>query len=110
MITFDYEKEELYTLNITYLPRQSTVNAFALVQPYIQEPLNASQCWFVHLESQVFPQEAEEYRVTSQPEKKRYIGHITHLGNILQQTSSLNTAMKVETQWLSRFYLPCTKT
>ena len=36
-----------------FLPMHSTVNAFGSVHPYIQEPLNASQYWFLQLTSQV---------------------------------------------------------
>ena len=31
---------------------QSTVKAFGLEQPCIQDPLKASQCWFLHLDGQ----------------------------------------------------------
>lgn len=41
------------------IPMQSIVKAFGSEQPCIQDPLNASHCWFLHLVEQRFLQPVE---------------------------------------------------
>ena len=48
------------------LPKQSTVSAFGLEQPCIQDPLNASQWRFLHLDGHNLLQ-PEENLTWSQP-------------------------------------------
>ena len=50
---------------LQYLP-QSGDNAFGLEHPYIQDPLKASQCWFLHLGEQLTLQ-CDEYLCWSHP-------------------------------------------
>ena len=53
-----------------FLPIQSMVKAFESAQPYIQEPLNASQCLFLHFVLHWFSHLFEEYLSSLQPDKK----------------------------------------
>lgn len=53
-----------------FLPIQSIVKAFESAQPYIQEPLNASQCLFLHFVLHSIPHLFEEYLSSLQPDKK----------------------------------------
>lgn len=48
------------------LPIQSIVRAFGLEHPCMQDPLNASQRWFLHLAEQFFVQPGEKL-FASQP-------------------------------------------
>lgn len=53
------------------LPIQLIVRAFGLEHPCIQDPLNASQRWFLHLAEQFFVQPGENL-LASQPTNENY--------------------------------------
>ena len=53
-----------------FLPIQSMVKAFESAQPYLQEPLNASQCLSLHFVLHTLLHVFEEYLSSLQPDKK----------------------------------------
>lgn len=54
-----FQHSRLVICNKKKIPMQSIVRAFGSVHPCIQDPLNASQCWFLHLVGQKFLQPGE---------------------------------------------------